>query len=139
MSIFDSVMEKHIAELIREIRERLDTLETLVLTSTATNEHTESILLTPKGKVRGLNSKVLAVLRNSVEPIGSAEICKRLYSPSYGVSYDAFLRKVVVAVSYLHKNGKRIEASYDENGKALWSLPVLKTTESMAWDKLIRI
>ncbi|MBK7941018.1 MAG: hypothetical protein IPJ87_03950 [Flavobacteriales bacterium] len=130
-------MEEKVTQLIKELRERIDELERIVLTRDAHHVEREiSVLITPKGKVRGLNNKVMGVLRDSVEPIGSAEITKRLFTPEYGVSYDAFLRKVVVAVSYLHKNGKRVALTHDSNGKALWSLPTYdNTVPSKAWDK----
>lgn len=126
-----------VTQLIKELRERIDALERIVLARDAHHVQREiSVLITPKGKVRGLNNKVMGVLRDSVEPIGSAEITKRLFTPEYGVSYDAFMRKVVVAVSYLHKNGKRVVLTHDENGKALWSLPTYdNTVPSKAWDK----
>lgn len=129
-------MEDKVKQLITELRERIDALERVVLNRDAHHvEREASVLITPKGKVRGLNNKVMAVLRDSVEPIGSAEITKRLFSSAYGVSYDAFMRKVVVAVSYLHKNGKRVVLVPDSNGKALWSLPTYDTVPSKAWDK----
>lgn len=130
-------MEERVIQLIKELRERIDELERVVLKRDANHVEREiSVLITPKGKVRGLNNKVMGVLRDSVEPIGSAEITKRLYSPAYGVSYDAFMRKVVVAISYLHKNGKRVQMTQDDNGKALWSLPTYdNTVPSKAWDK----
>jgi hypothetical protein len=130
-------MQEKVTQLIKELRERIDDLERLMLNRDEQHVDRElSVLITPKGKVRGLNNKVMGVLRDSVEPITSAEITKRLYSPAYGVSYDAFIRKVVVAVSYLHKNGKRVVLTHDENGKALWSLPTYdNTVPSKAWDK----
>lgn len=130
-------MEKKVKQLIMELREKIEMLERIVLSRDAPRVEIESsVLITPKGQVRGLNNKVMGVLRDSVEPIGSAEITKRLFTPEYGVSYDAFLRKVVVAVSYLHKNGKRVVITYDNNGKALWSLPTYgNTVPSKAWDE----
>lgn len=129
-------MNPKVENLIRQIRENLQELEGLMKTtpSAVGDEHASSVLLTPSGKIRGLNSKVLGILRESMEPISSAEIVRRLYDPAYGVSYDAFSRKVIVSVSYLHKSGKRVEMTQGEDGKAEWSIPRTETVASKGWD-----
>lgn len=93
-------------------------------------------LQTPSGRIRGLNTKIIGVLRESMEPQSTSEIVSKLYDRSYG-EYAAFSRKVVVAVSYLHRNKRRIEMINGPDGRALWCLVPTnapKPIPSKGWD-----
>ncbi|MBK6894601.1 MAG: hypothetical protein IPH00_16120 [Flavobacteriales bacterium] len=81
----------------------------------------DSNVVTPSGKIRGLQNKVLTLLKRNAEPLSSDEIARRLFQPEYGVSFDAFKRRIIVTTSYLHKTKGKLELISAGDGTQLWN------------------
>lgn len=72
--------------------------------------------------VRGLRNKIKEELRNAARPLRSVDIADALYHKSMGVSRDRFMRKVIVSVSLMYKEGGHgIKKIAIDGRDALWA------------------
>lgn len=118
----DALREAVVALLaeIDEISAELRGQQTHIYASEALKP--DSNVVTRSGKIRGLQNKVLTLLKRSAEPMSSDDISRALFQPEYGVSFDAFKRRVIVTSSYLHKKKGRLHLILGGDGTPLWNL-----------------
>lgn len=129
LNIETAQLLEHLQAVVDELRQRL------APAPGGTRSGRELGLLTPTGKVRNLHEKIVNELRRREAGASSQDLAGCLYDARFGISRDAFLRRVVVAASYLSKQTPaRIELAKLPGGKTQWRLSSEKAMRIGAYD-----
>lgn len=76
----------------------------------------------PDTRIRRLRAHIKSVLLGAGRPLRSTEIADALWHPGLLVNKDRFLRKVIVNVSAMHKEGSGVVMHSRDGRDALWSV-----------------